>query len=70
MKPIVDNSAEDDIYKAILDKFQCERNRCAEESFARAFSESDDTRLFFINEDKAYTDGRNVIVDPAFHDIY
>ena len=70
MEPIVTDNSEDDIYKAILDKFQCERNRSAEESFARAFSESDDTRLFFINEDKAYTDGRNVIVDPAFHDIY
>lgn len=62
--------SEDEIFKEILDKFQCERNRSVEESFARAFSESDETRLFFINEDKAYTDGRNVIVDPAFHDIY
>ena len=70
MEPIVTDNSEDDIFKAILDKFQCERNRCAEEAFARTFSESDDTRLFFINEDKAYTDGRNVIVDPAFHDIY
>lgn len=60
----------DDIFKAILDKFQCERNRAVEESFARAFSETDETRLFFINEDKAYTDGKNIIVDPAFHDIY
>ena len=62
--------SEDEIFKEILDKFQCERNRSVEESFSRAFSESDETRLFFINEDKAYTDGRNVIVDPAFHDIY
>ena len=46
------------------------RNRLAEESFARAFSESEEVRLFFINEDKAYTDGRNIVVDPAFHDIY
>ena len=60
----------DDIFKAILDKFQTERNRLVEESFARAFSESEDARLFFINEDKAYTDGRNIVVDPAFHDIY
>lgn len=63
-------SIEDDIFKAILDKFQTERNRSVEESFARAFAESDDVRLFFINEDKAYTDGKNVVVDPAFHDIY
>lgn len=60
----------DDIFKAILDKFQTERNRLTEESFARAFSESEEVRLFFINEDKAYTDGRNIVVDPAFHDIY
>ncbi|MBO4440472.1 MAG: VWA domain-containing protein [Spirochaetaceae bacterium] len=67
MEPI---TAEDDIFKAILDKFQTERNRSVEESFARAFAESDDVRLFFINEDKAYTDGKNIVVDPAFHDIY
>lgn len=62
--------AEDDIFKAILDKFQNERNRSVEESFARAFSENDDTKLFFINEDEAYTDGKNIIVDPAYMDIY
>ncbi|MBO4638602.1 MAG: hypothetical protein J5710_02490 [Treponema sp.] len=67
MEPL---TAEDDIYKEILDKFQTERNRSVEESFARAFAESDDVRLFFINEDRAYTDGRNIVVDPAFHDIY
>lgn len=67
MEPI---TAEDNIFKAILDKFQTERNRSVEESFARAFAESDDVRLFFINEDKAYTDGKNIVVDPAFHDIY
>ena len=67
MEPI---TTEDDIYKEILDKFQTERNRSVEESFARAFAESDDVRLFFINEDRAYTDGKNIVVDPAFHDIY
>ncbi len=67
MEPI---TTEDEIFKAILDKFQTERNRSVEESFARAFAESDDVRLFFINEDKAYTDGKNIVVDPAFYDIY
>ena len=57
-------------YKDFLDRFQCERNRLIEESFARAFSETADTNLFFINEDSAYTDGKNIIVDPAEHDIY
>ncbi|MCR4789624.1 MAG: hypothetical protein K5839_00935, partial [Treponemataceae bacterium] len=54
----------------ILDKFQCEKNRQIEENFARMFSENQDTRLFFINENKAYTDGKNIIVDPAFLNIY
>lgn len=61
---------EKDIYTEALEKFQCERNREAEESFARTFSESYDVRLFFINENKAYTDGKNIVVDPAFRDIY
>lgn len=69
MEPL-ENDETDDIFKAILDKFQCERNREVEESFARTFSETDETKLFFINEDKAYTDGKNIVVDPAFHDIY
>ena len=67
MKPKI---FDEDIFKSILDKFQTERNRSIEESFARAFAESDDVRLFFINEDKAYTDGKNIVVDPAFHNIY
>jgi hypothetical protein len=58
------------LFKTILDKFQCERNRLIEESFARTFSETEETRLFFINEDKAYTDGKNIIVDPAFCGIF
>lgn len=61
---------QDDIFKAILDKFQNERNRSVEESFARTFSEKDEIKLFFINEDEAHTDGKNIIVDPAFMDIY
>ncbi|MBP5401958.1 MAG: VWA domain-containing protein [Treponema sp.] len=67
MEVIISNN---DSFKTILDRFQTERNRSVEESFARGFAESDDVRLFFINEDKAYTDGKNIIVDPAFHDIY
>ncbi len=63
-------NAQDEIFKEILRKFQCERNRLAEESFARTFSETQETKLFFINEDAAYTDGKNIIVDPAIMDIY
>lgn len=40
----IDN--ESDKYQSALDKFQCERNRAVEESFARAFSEANDIRLF------------------------
>lgn len=68
--PTPDDKDENENFKSILDAFQTERNRAVEESFARTFAESDDVRLFFINEDKAYTDGKNIIVDPAFHDIY
>ena len=57
-------------YSDILKKFQCDHNRDIEESFARAFAENDDVKLFFINEDSAYTDGKNIVVDPAFLDIY
>jgi uncharacterized protein YegL len=63
-----ENSRED--YSDILKKFQCDHNRDIEESFARAFAENDDVNLFFINEDSAYTDGKNIVVDPAFLDIY
>lgn len=61
---------QNDFFKTILDKFQTEKNRLVEESFARTFAENDEARLFFINEDAAYTDGKNIIVDPAFLDIY
>ena len=70
MEPIITHPTDDDLYEELLKKFQSERNRLVEESFARAFSEDDEVRLFFINEDKAYTDGRNIVVDPAFHNIY
>ena len=70
MEPIITHPTDDDLYEELLKKFQTERNRLVEESFARAFSEDDEVRLFFINEDKAYTDGRNIVVDPAFHNIY
>ncbi len=65
-----ESDKQEKIFKSVLGAFQTEQNRLAEESFARAFAENDEVRLFFINEDKAYTDGRNIIVDPAFFDIY
>lgn len=58
-----------DADKLVLDKFMSEQNRLIEESFARTFSEKS-IKLFFTNEDLAYTDGKNVIVSPSFLDIY
>jgi len=49
----------------VLKLFQTAENRCAEEIFSQFVTERNDVRLFFINEDQAYTDGKNIIVDPA-----
>lgn len=54
----------------LLKDFQCDYNRSLEEDFAQTFSEKEDARLFFINENHAFTDGRNIIVDPATDDLY
>ncbi|MBR5579665.1 MAG: hypothetical protein IKW28_11830 [Lachnospiraceae bacterium] len=54
----------------LLKDFQCDYNRSLEENFAQTFSENDEVRLFFINENQAFTDGRNIIVDPASDDLY
>ncbi|MGN0575485.1 MAG: hypothetical protein ACI4J2_05580 [Ruminococcus sp.] len=59
--------------KKLLKQFQCEKNRQYEETFAQIFSEDPKVRLFFVNENQAFTDGRNIVVDPAsdslFYDI-
>lgn len=54
----------------ILKDFQCDYNRSLEENFAQMFSENEEARLFFINENQAFTDGRNIIVDPASDELY
>lgn len=56
--------------KEILKQFQCDHIRTLEEIFAQMFSEREDVRLFFVNEDQAFTDGRNIIIDPAVFGIY
>ncbi|NLK40610.1 MAG: hypothetical protein GX298_00970, partial [Planctomycetes bacterium] len=56
--------------KQILKQFQCDYNRELEERFAQTFSEEEQLRLFFINENAAYTDGRNIIVDPAVNGLF
>lgn len=56
--------------KEVLKQFQCDHIRTLEEIFAQTFSENENVRLFFVNEDQAFTDGRNIIVDPAILGIY
>jgi len=56
--------------RTALEKFLAGPARDAEEAFARAFSENGEVRLFFLSENRASTDGRDIVVDPAFHGIY
>ena len=46
--------------REILKIFQTEDNRKIEEDFASMLSENPNLRLFFINENQAYTDGKNI----------
>lgn len=54
----------------ILNGFQCDYIRSSEEVFAQVLSENENVCLFFINENQAFTDGKNIVVDPAINDIY
>ena len=54
----------------LLRQFQCNYNRELEESFAQTFSENEAVRLFFINENEAFTDGKNIVADPATDGLY
>ena len=55
-------------YNDLLKEFQNDHNRLIEESFA--LTERNDLRLFFINEDECFTDGKNIIIDPAFLGLF
>ncbi|MDD6490290.1 MAG: hypothetical protein PUG48_10895 [Clostridia bacterium] len=61
------------ISEEILRRFQCDYIRMLEENFAQTLAENENVRLFFINENRAFTDGRNIVVDPAtdglFYDV-
>ena len=57
-------------FQELLMKFQCDYNRIAEESFAQTLAENEKVRLFFINENQAFTDGRNIVVDPAYDELF
>ncbi len=56
--------------RELLQLFLCEPNRLAEEEFAKTLSENEKTRLFFIHEDRAFTDGRNITVDPGMAEAF
>ena len=56
--------------REILKIFQTEDNRKIEEDFASMLSEHPNLRLFFINENEAYTDGKNIVVDPANDELF
>lgn len=57
-------------YRELLKNFQCDYNRMAEETFAQTLSENEKVRLFFINENQVFTDGRNIVVDPAQDELF
>lgn len=56
--------------KEILKIYQTENSRKLEENFASMLSENQNIRLFFINENQAYTDGKNIVVDPANDELF
>lgn len=56
--------------KRFLREFQNEKNRSDEEDFAQTFSENFNLKLSFINENSAYTDGKLIVVDPSFFELF
>lgn len=54
-----------DADRQMLELLQCERSREKEETFARVLCEDDSLHLFFINDSRVWTDGKNIILDPA-----
>jgi hypothetical protein len=56
--------------KEILKDFQSEQTRLTEEQFAQILTERSDVRLFFINENKCFTDGKNITIDPALRELF
>lgn len=56
--------------KEQLKLYQSDYTREIEENFAQLLSENQSVRMFFINEDRAFTDGKNIVVDPAAGEIF
>ena len=56
--------------KEILKEFQNEQTRLTEENFAQILTEKSNVRLFFINENKCFTDGKNITIDPTLRELF
>jgi hypothetical protein len=56
--------------KKILSSFQSDYTRTAEEQFAQILTERGDVRLFFINENRCFTDGKNITIDPSEKELF
>jgi len=56
--------------KEILKEFQSEQTRLTEEQFAQILTEKSNVRLFFINENKCFTDGKNITIDPSLRELF
>jgi hypothetical protein len=56
--------------KEILKSFQTDHIRLIEEQFAQILTERSDVRLFFINENRCFTDGKNITIDPAEKELF
>jgi len=57
-------------YLELLKEFQKDYNRLIEENFAQILTERSDIRLFFINENRCFTDGKNIVIDPTFFGLF
>ena len=56
--------------RELFSEFQCDHIRKAEEIFAQTLSENQNVRLFFINDNQAFTDGKVIVVDPAADELF
>jgi hypothetical protein len=59
-----------DKYIELLKEFQNDYNRLIEEKFSQVLTERSDIRLFFINENRCFTDGKIIVIDPAFFGLF
>ena len=57
----------DERNEKLLRVFQSSEQRELEENFARTLAEDETVRLFFVNGDGAWTDGRNIQDDGHRH---